>query len=95
VGWFPSDALFSTAAADQLAGSSGSTSNYSVDIEAVDLSGDLAAVHDIWRETRRYSNGNTVERIIRGSELWKRQNDGSWRIVRWVSAPEAWARKGD
>jgi uncharacterized membrane protein YhhN len=33
-----------------------------------------------------------VRREIRGSELWACQPDGSWRIRRWVSAPEHWVR---
>jgi ketosteroid isomerase-like protein len=96
VGWFPSAPVFSDSAANAVAGVAGvpgARSTYAVTVDDVAVSGDLAAVHDIWRETRHYAGSAVVvNRVIRGSELWRRQPDGSWRIARWVSAPEPWER---
>lgn len=57
------------------------------------MSGSLAAVHDIWTETLHFDGSKvTVRRVIRGSEMWRRQPDGKWKIARWLSAPEKWVR---
>lgn len=97
VGWFPEAPEFSQGAAFAAAGlpekKGASYSTYEVKIEEVAVSGSLAAVYDIWTETKHF-NGSfvAVRRIIRSSELWRLQPDGKWRIVRWVSAPEKWAK---
>jgi hypothetical protein len=96
-GWFPSGAEFSDSAAFAVAGlpSSGPKPivTFEVKIDDVAVSGGVAAVHDIWRERRRFGErAVSVEREIRGSELWRCQPDGSWKIARWVSAPEHWVR---
>ncbi|MBD0371038.1 MAG: nuclear transport factor 2 family protein [Pyrinomonadaceae bacterium] len=97
VGWFPEAPEFSSRASFAVAGipedKGASYSTYELKIDEVAVSGSMAAVHDIWTETRHF-NGSpvTVRRIIRGSELWRKQPDGKWRIVRWVSAPEKWEK---
>lgn len=97
VGWFPQAPEFSKSAAFAVAGipesKGASYSTYKLTIDNVAVSGSLAAVHDIWTETVHF-NGSpvTVKRIIHGSELWRFQPDGKWRIVRWVSAPEKWEK---
>jgi hypothetical protein len=50
----------------------------------------VIVVHDLWTERRDFSGGKSVTRRIRGSELWRCQPDGRWRITRYVSAPEVW-----
>lgn len=97
VGWFPRAEEFSGAAAFALAGirekKGGAYSTYELTIDEVDVSGPLAAVHDIWVETVHFEGSSvTVKRVIRGSELWRLQADGKWKIVRWVSAPEKWEK---
>jgi ketosteroid isomerase-like protein len=97
VGWFPRGPEFGDSAARAAAGlpngSDRATVEYEVRVQDVAVSGRLAAVHDIWLERRRFSAGSAaVQREIRGSELWRCQADGSWQIVRWVSAPEHWVR---
>ena len=96
-GWFPSGAEFSDSAAYAAAGLSRTAdkpaTTFQVRVEEVAVGGNVAAVHDIWTESRRFPSGAvTVTREIRGSELWRCQPDGSWRIARWVSAPEHWVR---
>lgn len=97
IGWFPEAQEFSSSAAFALAGLTekrgASYSTYELKIDEVAVSGSLAAVYDIWTETRHF-NGSPVmvRRIIRGSELWRKQPDGRWKIVRWVSAPEKWEK---
>jgi hypothetical protein len=59
-------------------------------IDEIVASGSVVAVHDIWTETRQFANGRAVKRVFRGSELWRCQGDGKWRIARYVSAPEPW-----
>jgi hypothetical protein len=96
--WFPRAALFGDTAAAGVAGlptvPSGGYSTYLLVIDEVAVGGAIAAVHDRWTETRHFPGTTaTARRLIRGSELWRRQPDGSWRIARCVSAPEAWERE--
>lgn len=97
VGWFPSsdeftiDAAFAVAGLPKKKGSSYST--YEIKIEEIAVSGSLASVHDIWTETLHFDGSKiTVRRVIRGSEMWRKQPDGKWKIARWVSAPEKWIK---
>jgi ketosteroid isomerase-like protein len=98
-GWFPKGAEFSDSAAYAAAGLPSSagraTVTFQIRVDEVAVGGAVAAVHDIWTETRRFpGSAITVTREIRGSELWRCQSDGAWRIARWVSAPEHWVRSG-
>jgi len=97
VGWFPEAPEFNLSAAFLAAGlpekRGVSYSTYKVKIDEVAVSGPLAAVYDIWTETRHFNESPvTVKRIIRGSELWRLEPNGKWKIVRWVSAPEKWKK---
>ena len=97
VGWFPEAPEFSKSAAFAAAGipekKGASYSTYELKIDEVSVSGSMAAVYDIWTETKHFNGSSvTVRRIIRGSELWRLQPDQKWRIVRWVSAPEKWEK---
>jgi len=95
VGWFPRAPIFSDSAALATAGlrnppTSGGRATFDLIIDYIVAAGSFVVVHDIWTETRRLSPGKTVRRQIRGSELWRCQPDGRWRIARYVSAPEPW-----
>src|SRR5262249_24598176 len=92
VGWFPRRPQLRDSAAWAAAGGSASASppsvTYEVRIEQIDVAGSIAAVHDVWQEQRSFSGAQHVfQREIRGSELWRCEADGTWRISRWVSAP--------
>jgi ketosteroid isomerase-like protein len=97
VGWTPSIPEFGYGAAFALAGippsKDGGYPTFELRIDSVDVSGPLAAVHDVWTETLHFNGSSvTVKRIIHGSEMWRLQPDGKWRIARWVSAPEKWEK---
>jgi ketosteroid isomerase-like protein len=97
VGWFPTGAEFGDSAAHAAAGIPADTgrgiTRYQVRVDDVAVSNGLAAVHDIWQEWRHFPGARVgAKRELRGSELWRCQSDGSWKIVRWVSAPEHWVR---
>jgi ketosteroid isomerase-like protein len=97
VGWFPSVAVFSDSAAFASAGLRYSAaadtirSTYALTIDDVVANGDVVVVHDIWTESKRLPGQTIVRRLIHGSELWRCQSDGVWRIARFVSAPEPWS----
>lgn len=98
VGWFPGAPVFADSAAyaaanlPYRAGAGNGVVSYELTVEEVAASGPIAAVHDVWTETRRLPGAAApVRRVIRGSELWRCQPDGKWRIARFVSAPEPWA----
>lgn len=96
VGWFPTAPMFGDSAAFAAAGlrfdrTAAVAATFELTIAQVDVGGSMAAVHDIWMETRTLPGGNRVRREIRGSELWRCMADGQWRIARYVSAPEPWS----
>ena len=98
VGWFPRAGLFSDSAAVSAAGLSAAErpraqTTYALGIADVVASGSVVVVHDVWTETRDFG-ARKVQRVIRGSELWRCQSDGRWRIARFVSAPEPWESAG-
>ena len=92
--WLPEAPELSNAAAARLAGSDPSLrgwSAYELSTDRIDVTGDLGVVHNVFTETRHFTDTpRTVSRRLRGSELWQRQADGEWRIVRCVSAPDPW-----
>ncbi len=97
VGWFPGASLFSDSAAYAAAGMARSAqpsparAKFDVVVDDIVASGSVVVVHDVWTETRELGvPAQAVQRVIRGSELWRCQPDGRWRIVRYVSAPEPW-----
>jgi ketosteroid isomerase-like protein len=97
IGWFPKAPEFNNSAAFALAGlpekRGASHSTYELKIDDVVVSGSMAAVYDIWTETKHFDGTSVaVRRTIRGSELWRLHPDGKWKIVRWVSAPEKWEK---
>ena len=98
VGWFPSAPLFGDSAAQAAAGlpgtpaPEGSLTTFDLVIDDLVATPSFVVVHDLWTERRAFAGaGNVVTRRIRGSELWRCQPDGRWRIERYVSAPDPWA----
>ena len=61
-----------------------------VTINEVLVSGDMAVVRDTWTFTREPSEAPDASSpdVIRSFEVWRKQADGSWKIARWISAPE-------
>ena len=93
-GWFPSAAEFETAAAfDGTVESKTLRSTYTVRIDEILVSTDLAVVRDTWQETVHAPDGRTAHRIIQSFEVWQPQASGEWKITRWISAPGPWQRE--
>lgn len=94
VGWFPRAGVFADSSASRLAGVEPGTGSaratFDLVIDDIQAAGSIVVVHDLWTERRDFPNGKRVTREIRGSELWRCQPDGRWRIARYVSAPEPW-----
>jgi len=62
--------------------------HYEVEVVEVMVSGKLAVVRDIWRFTTAAGKPDATTSVVRGFEVWTQQPDSSWRISRWISAPE-------
>jgi ketosteroid isomerase-like protein len=62
--------------------------HYEVQVVEVMVSGKLAVVRDIWRFTTAAGKPDAATSVVRGFEVWTEQPDSSWRISRWISAPE-------
>ena len=61
---------------------------YSVDIEEVQVSGDLAFVRAIWTaDLEQKSTGRKVRARDKDLEIWRCQPDGSWKLYRGLSFP--------
>lgn len=61
---------------------------YEVTVVEVLVSGPLAVVRDEWRFTTSPGRPDSSQAVVRSYEVWKRQSDRSWKIARWISAPE-------
>jgi ketosteroid isomerase-like protein len=61
-----------------------------VTINEVLVSSDMAVVRDTWTFTQEGSGASDANSpdVIRSFEVWRKQADGSWKIARWISAPE-------
>jgi ketosteroid isomerase-like protein len=93
-GWFPSAAEFKNAAAfSDTVDAKSLRSTYTVTINEVLVSTDLAVVRDTWEETLHAPDGQTARRVIQSFEVWQPQPDGQWKISRWISAPGPWQRE--
>jgi ketosteroid isomerase-like protein len=93
-GWFPSAAEFEIPAAfGGAVEGKALRSTYTVKINEVLVSSDLAVVRDTWEETVHAPDGRTAHRIIQSFEVWQPQASGEWKISRWISAPGPWQRE--
>lgn len=62
--------------------------HYSVDIEEVQVSGDLAFVRVVWTaDLEQKSTGRQVRTRDKDLEIWRCQPDGSWKLYRGLSFP--------
>jgi len=66
--------------------------HYEVELVEVMVSGKLAVVRDVWRFTAPADKPDATTSVVRSFEVWRQQPDSSWRISRWISAPEPPAR---
>jgi ketosteroid isomerase-like protein len=91
VGWYPGQpddtyAKEMQSAAHPRAGRP--QTRYQVNVVEVMVAGSMAVVRDIWRFTTKPDTPDSTVAVVRSYEVWKRQNDGQWKIARWISAPE-------
>jgi uncharacterized protein (TIGR02246 family) len=64
--------------------------SYALDIREILVSGDLAVVRLVWTLTVTLPNGQAVTSVEPGMDVFRRQPDGSWKIIRYLAyqAPE-------
>jgi len=64
--------------------------SYALDIREVLVSGDLAVVRLVWTLTVTLPNGQAVTSVEPGMDVFRRQADGTWKIIRYLAyeAPE-------
>jgi ketosteroid isomerase-like protein len=91
-GWFPKLPEVQLAEAYRVAGvarreDAKPWSTWTLSIDEILVSGDLAVVRDLRGETLHFPGSHKlVQRDIRSFEVWRLQPDGKWRITRWISA---------
>jgi steroid delta-isomerase len=63
---------------------------YALDIREILVSGDIAVVRLVWTLTVTLGNGQTVSSVEPGMDVFRREPDGSWKIIRYLAfeAPE-------
>jgi uncharacterized protein (TIGR02246 family) len=58
---------------------------YAMDIKEVLVFGDVAVVRLVWTLTIKLANGANVESVEPGMDIFKKQADGSWQIIRYMA----------
>jgi steroid delta-isomerase len=56
-----------------------------MDIKEVLVFGDVAVVRLVWTLTVKLANGASVESVEPGMDIFKKQADGSWQIIRYMA----------
>ena len=89
IGWYPGmpEITYEREAANAARPPSAKTTTFQVTVNEVIVSGPLAVLRDTWVFTTRSSSVDFTEKV-RSFEVWRRQPDNSWKISRWISAPE-------
>lgn len=66
----------------------GKTFRYSLDIQEIIISGDLAVVRLIWTLAVYDAEGKLIETTKdRGMDIFRLESDGKWRISRYIAYP--------
>ena len=63
----------------------GKTYSYALDIREVIVSGDIAVVRLVWALTVTLGNGQKVTSVEPGMDVFRKEPDGSWRIIRYMA----------
>lgn len=61
---------------------------YSPEIKEVIVSGDLAVVRLVWTSRLTFKDGKTEVTKEPGMDVFRRQKDGSWKIIRYIAYQE-------
>jgi ketosteroid isomerase-like protein len=89
IGWYPGMPDDTYARETEGAAKGGAPrTRYDLEIKEVMVSGSLAVVRDVWTFTTTGTAGEKKVEKVKSFEVWRRQPDGTWRIARWISAPE-------
>ena len=59
--------------------------SYAKDIIEVLVFGDVAVVRLVWTLTIKKQDGGTAESIQPGMDIFRKQSDGSWKIIRYIA----------
>ena len=62
---------------------------YSLVVKEILVSGDLAVVRLTWTDTSLGRDGKPVAHDEAGLDVFGRQSDGSWKIIRYIAYPTA------
>ena len=61
---------------------------YALDIKEILVLGDVAVVRLVWTLTIKQSDGREITSVEPGMDVFQRQSDGSWKIVRYMAYEE-------
>jgi steroid delta-isomerase len=56
-----------------------------MDIKEVLVFGDVAVVRLVWTLTIEPKDGASIESVEPGMDIFKKQTDGSWQIIRYMA----------
>lgn len=64
--------------------------SYDLEVREILVSGDIAVVRLVWKLTVTLQNGQQVVSIEPGMDVFRKEPDGAWRIIRYIAyeAPE-------
>jgi len=62
--------------------------SYALDIREILVFGDVAVVRLVWTLTIKKENGEAIKSVEPGMDVFRRQADGSWKIVRYMAYEE-------
>jgi uncharacterized protein (TIGR02246 family) len=59
--------------------------SHALDIKEIIVLGDAAVVRLVWTLTVKQEKGASVESVEPGMDIFRRQDDGSWKIIRYMA----------
>ena len=62
--------------------------SYALDIKEIVVFGDMAVVRLVWTLTIKEKDGGEIKSVEPGMDVFQRQADGSWKIVRYMAYEE-------
>ncbi len=62
--------------------------SYALDIKEILVLGDAAVVRLVWTLTIKEKDGRVIKSVEPGMDIFQRQADGSWKIIRYMAYEE-------
>ena len=62
--------------------------SYALDIKEILVFGDVAVVRLVWTLTIKEKGGREIKSVEPGMDIFRRQADGSWKIIRYMAYEE-------